>query len=306
MNTAGKYKIFIQCNEKQRLGAMVAIHALRKYASDPLAFEVEVIWVEQQRALASRGGQKYLRSGRWVTWDPQDLQSFTLTRFLPPQLMGFQGRALVIDPDVFARADILELLRRPMNGHAILARRIRPTDGRESYWASSVMLLDCTKLTHWKWEEMVDGIFKGTRDYYPIMSLLDEPEGTIGELEEIWNSFDKLEPGTKLLHTTGRETQPWKTGLPIDYAHAAMIPLKGWRWWAAKLRGKPTTRQKALPKVYRKHPDPNVDRFFFELLQECVASGEVPPKLIEEQVKLGHVRPDLFQVLPQAAGPLNL
>ena len=40
----------------------------------------------------------------------EDLQSFTPLRFMPPQLMGYEGRAIVIDPDVFAVGDVYELL----------------------------------------------------------------------------------------------------------------------------------------------------------------------------------------------------
>ena len=49
-------------------------------------------------------------------WRNDDLQSFTPLRFLPPQLMGYQGRAVVIDPDIFATGDIWELLSRDMAG----------------------------------------------------------------------------------------------------------------------------------------------------------------------------------------------
>ena len=41
-----------------------------------------------------------LRDGVLRQWHMEDLQSFTPTRFMPPQLTGYQGRAVVIDPDV--------------------------------------------------------------------------------------------------------------------------------------------------------------------------------------------------------------
>ena len=43
-------------------------------------------------------------------WRNDDLQSFTPLRFMPPELMGYQGRAVVVDPDVFAVGDVFELL----------------------------------------------------------------------------------------------------------------------------------------------------------------------------------------------------
>ena len=114
-------------------------------------------------------------------------------------------------------ADVWDLLNRDMGGKAILARRIYPNKKRKPYWASSVMLLDNPKLTHWKWEQAVEEMFVGKRDYRDWISLDLEPQDTIGEIEEQWNSFDKLEADTRLLHNTGRNTQPWKVGLPIDY-----------------------------------------------------------------------------------------
>ena len=32
--------------------------------------------------------------------------------------------------------------------------------------------------------------------------------------------FRPLTPATKLVHNTQRRTQPWKTGLPVDYRPA--------------------------------------------------------------------------------------
>ncbi len=86
----------------------------------------------------------YLRDGGKREWVRDDLQSFTPTRFLPPQLMGYQGRAVVIDPDVFARGDIWELLsrdwRRPWSWHGHASPKIRCARGPQGHarmWAWS-------------------------------------------------------------------------------------------------------------------------------------------------------------------------
>ena len=76
-----------------------------------------------------------------------DLQSFTPLRFMPPELMGYEGHAVVVDPDVFAVGDIHELLSRDMQGKAIIGRPRSGTKGAEGGIATSVMLLDCAKLT---------------------------------------------------------------------------------------------------------------------------------------------------------------
>ena len=77
------------------------------------------------------------------------------------------------------------------------------------------MLLDCAKLQHWRVEHDFGLLFEAKRDYRDWMWLLLEPQGSVGELESVWNDFDNLTPQTKMLHNTHRRTQPWKTGLPV-------------------------------------------------------------------------------------------
>ena len=61
----------------------------------------------------------------------EDLQSFTPLRFMPPQLMGYEGRAIVVDPDVFAVGDVHELLTRDMEGKAVMGRRRSHRDDKD-------------------------------------------------------------------------------------------------------------------------------------------------------------------------------
>src|SRR3546814_3326785 len=97
------------------------------------------------------------------------------------------------------------------------------------------------KWREWRWEQQIDEMFAGARDDRSWMSLFLEPEDAIGPLEEAWNAFDALGPDTKLLHNTGRLSQPWKTGLPIDFTKtvSGRQPRK-WgvipRPWIARVR----------------------------------------------------------------------
>ena len=105
------YCVFIQANEKQYLGALVARYALRRHSAHNDKFDIRIMNYADFPFLRAQEGNTYLRDGGKREWVKDDLQSFTPMRFLPPQLMDFQGRAVVIDPDVFARADIWELCR---------------------------------------------------------------------------------------------------------------------------------------------------------------------------------------------------
>ena len=92
--------------------------------------------------------------------------------------------------------------------------------GTPPHYASSVMLLDCAKLKHWKLADDFDALFTGKREYKKWMNLGYESPASIGLLEPEWNDFDKLTPETKMIHNTRRKTQPWKSGLPVDFIPA--------------------------------------------------------------------------------------
>lgn len=226
-----KYCVFIQANRRQWLGAVVAAHALRRNSRHSERFAVRIMAVEDFPCLQQREGQRFLRGGEWRIWRNDDLQSFTPLRFAPPELMGYQGRALVIDPDVFAQGDVWELLSRDMGGHAIRCRAKTGRKGRGGAFATSVMLLDCAQLRHWNLERDFGALFRGERDYMDWIGLHLEDPATIGPLEPEWNDFDHLTPQTRMLHNTKRWTQPWKTGLPVDFRPADSFRLFPPRHW---------------------------------------------------------------------------
>lgn len=290
------YCVFIHTNHKQWLGAVVGEYALRRNSTHNDKFDVRFIKVEDFPCLAAREGDLYLRDGEKRPWLNNDLQSFTPLRFAPPELMNYQGRALVTDPDVFAVGDVWELLSRDMEGAAIMCRPKSGNKGRSGAMASSVMLLDCAKLTHWRLEENFNEMFTGKRDYMPWISLKLEDQNSIGLFENEWNDFDHLTQNTRMLHNTKRRTQPWKTGLNVDYRPADTFRLFPPKHWLRRAR-------RALFGDYRfaghylEHPDRNQEIFFFNLLAECVDKGIVTEAMLKDEMAQGHIRPDAFEVL---------
>ncbi len=107
-----KHCVFIHTNPKQIVGAIVAEHALRRSSTHNDQFDVRIIDTRDHGFLGDFEGKLYLRDGVKRIWLNDDLQSFTPLRFMPPELMGYQGRAVVIDPDIFALADVWDLLTR--------------------------------------------------------------------------------------------------------------------------------------------------------------------------------------------------
>ncbi len=288
--------VFIHTNHKQMVGALVARYSLKRNSKNADKFDVKLIDTADHDFLKARDGQTYLRDGVERVWYFDDLQSFTPLRFMPPELMGYEGRAVIMDPDIFAAGDIWALLERDMEGAAILCRARSGSQGRRGVMASSVMLLDCAKLTHWQCERQFNEMFAFERDYMDWIGLKLEPEGTIALLDHEWNDFDRLAPDTKLLHNTKRKTQPWKTGLKVDYFAPEKPGGSATIGWLYRMRrrifGNYAFMGRFLP-----HPDPNQERFFFGLLRECVDEGIVTEDMVREEMRQDHVRHDALAVL---------
>ncbi len=286
--------VFIHTNEKQIIGALVSKYSFERFAANTAGFEVRLVETKSYHYLKDREGQLYLRDGLKRKWLNEDLQSFTVLRFTPPELMGYQGRALVVDPDVFCISDVTALLSRDMKDASILARHRAGT--KQQVWASSVMLLDNARLSHWKVEEGFAAMFRFERDYMKWITLQLEPEGTIGLLETYWNDFDKLTPETRMIHNTKRQTQPWKSGLPVDYrppeSSDSFKPKNVYHRIRRALFG-----DYGLLGTYERHPDPNQERLFFALLKECVEKGIVTEALVRDEMKHNHVRHDALELL---------
>ncbi len=287
--------VFIHTNPKQMLGARVSEYSFRRNSARPDAFDVRIISTEDFPWLKSHEGQNYRRDGLDREWLYDDLQSFTPLRFTPPELMGYAGRAVVVDPDVFAVGDILDLLERDMAGKPLFAR---PRGGSKEF-ASSVMLLDCARLTHWRTEEQFDELFHGKRDYMDWICLKLEPRETIGLLEPEWNDFDRLTPATKLLHNTKRWTQPWKTGLPVDFTPSSKTRRFAPLGWFRRAREAVLGRYGGLG-TYKRHPDPGQEAFFFGLLKECLDKGHIDEAMVRAEMAANHVRHDALEMLERS------
>lgn len=295
-----KPTVFIHTNDKQMIGAKVSAYSMTRNSSTPDAFDVKIIRQEDYPVFESFSGRLFLRAGLKRKWINEDLQSFTPTRFMPPELLNYQGRAVVVDPDVFAVGDICELLNRDMQGKAIYCRARPGHNNVKNYLATSVMLLDCSKLTHWNVEENFAEMFRFERDYEDWITLAVEPQDTIGLLEDEWNDFDRLTVDTKLIHNTKRNTQPWKTGLPIDYTVRSKM---------LRLLPKPIVKTIAhivpegrKPKgKYRRHPDPAQENFFFTLVKECLEKNIISQDELRGAMADNHVRHDAFEVIDRLA-----
>lgn len=282
-----KRTVFIQANDRQMLGAKIAAYSYQRNSATPESFDVRIMDTRDFPRL-TESGQSILRNGYVREWDPDDLQSFTPLRFAPPSLMGFEGRAVVTDPDCFGVGDIAGLFDRDVKGKAICAVP-RPGHNKDpDYIATSVMLLDCAKLKHWDFSRQIDDLFARKFDYVPWLQLKLEDPSTIGFLEPEWNDFDKLTPATKILHTTKRRTQPWKTGLPVDYTLREQGP-----WDFLRRMWRPR---------YENHPDRNQEGFIYALLAEMIDQGIVMKDELVREMASNHIRHDSLELIDRYRG----
>jgi hypothetical protein len=288
--------VFIHTNERQWLGALVSEYSFRRNSASAEQFDVRFIHTRDYPYLSAKEGQSFLRGGTSRVWRMDDLQSFTPLRFMPPKLMNWQGRAVVTDPDVFAVGDVWELLQRDMAGKAVMGRHRSGKEGKAAQVATSVMLMDCARLQHWQPEEEFAQLFRSEKDYKEWMVLGYEDPDNIGYLEDYWNDFDHLDGNTRLIHNTKRKTQPWKTGLPVDYTPANKFKNKPLLASANRLRARVFGEYGLLGR-YQEHPDRGQEEFFFGLLKECLECGHISEELVRDEMRKNHVRHDAFEVL---------
>lgn len=293
--------VYIQSNAKQFFCAKISRFSIQKTAKRPI--EVKIVNLEDFPQLTRHQGNRYIRKDLEETWENDTLQSFTPLRFLPPQLQNFKGRALVIDPDVFALSDVSELLYRDMEEKAIFCNYDENETSRA--YKTSVMLLDCERLQHWQWDKLVEELFSKKIIYRNWMSLKYEDQNSIGFLEKEWNHMDQLSQKTKLIHFTKKITQPWKTGLPVDFI-PDKIPAK-WgfipRAWTVGVKSfllGGFWREKAS-KVYLENPYKDQVEVFWRYAAEALKEGIYTLDEAKNEIRKGNIRKDFIEVLQKYA-----
>ena len=114
--------VFIHTNHRQMLGAIVGKHALLRNSANTDKFEVRFIELSDAAFMKAREGQLYLRDADRRPWLNDDLQSFTPLRFMPPQLMNFEGRALADEIVLHVDDDQRRTLGMPGFSHLLALR----------------------------------------------------------------------------------------------------------------------------------------------------------------------------------------
>ena len=99
-----KQKIYICTNDEQLLCAKLAKFIIEKVNTHPIN-SIEILHNRSLPVLKELSNQEYLRKGKREIYSPNDMQSYFT--FAIPELMSFDGQALVIDPDIFLIKDVI-------------------------------------------------------------------------------------------------------------------------------------------------------------------------------------------------------
>lgn len=191
---------------------------------------------------------------------------FSYYRWMIPELCGYRGRALYLDPDMLVFADVKELAEFDFGGKAVLAAAPEPPDDWKapgSHYFSvrnvGLLLLDCGQLD-WKIGDVVDRLDRGEFTYEQLFGAvcIVDPDRIADTIPPTWNDLERYSPDTRLTHFTIVPKQPWKTdGNPLSDL---------WMSW------------------YR----------------EAVEAGAVPPEEVETAIALKQVKPSLRAALRYA------
>lgn len=138
--------------------------------------------------------------------------SFSLQRFLVPEICDFEGKGIYLDSDMIVWGDVKELWNMPFPEKAKL---LAPPG-----WQSAVLVWDCT--IGIRIGDLVADMDAGKCSYSQLMNLKGL-DGVSRSIDPNWNCLDRpdlramVNPQSRLLHYTDMRHQPWlRAGHPAE------------------------------------------------------------------------------------------
>ena len=226
-------RIFVGCSANGEDAEMAAMleYTLRHYASEPL----ELHWMMLSKDPISPWYSDPSKNAGWNTqlW----ATPFSVFRWAVPHVCNYEGKAIYMDVDMIARADIAEL----WNQHIPLGKAMLWKDEKHS----CVMLFDCAAMKGVMpaFEQMRRK--HGGYSVYRDVNARPAANRFIGD----WNCLDGgsypslNDPNIKIIHFTRVETQPHlKWALP-------RLKAAGMQHWNRQAQGLPHARKDVQPLV---------------------------------------------------------
>ena len=275
-------KIYIQSNRFQGIAAKVSSETFNSFGHSS-----EIIYVEDFKEITKYFGRKYLRKGKEKIFK-DDLQSFTLLRFLIPELSKSEEPILIIDPDIFAIKDPVTILENIKNDKKLYCTFLNEKPRTE------VMLLN-PRNKLWSFEEIMKDLFDLKIDYDNLFKLNFLNLDLLERLDNKYNSLDEIKDETVLLHTTNRRTQPWKEGLKIDFEiHATKFNI--FYNNLKNLVGLDHNKN-MVGKYYLKHPDDEVNEYIIKFFNIAYKKKIINKEELLNSVKQNYISENFVKKL---------
>ncbi len=274
-------KVYIQSNKYQSISAKVA-----KYSFERFGYEVEIMSLEKNHILLDKINNQIKRNNKIVKYK-DDLQSFTLLRFYAPFLCKTKNNILVIDPDIFALKDPKELFSEIQNEEFDIACTFYNNNPR------SEMMLINTNNVKWDFNKIIEKLFNFEIDYKDLMNLNFDKNLKIKKISNKYNSHDKINYDTVLLHTTNRITQPWKEGLNINFERNNISYFNLIKQLIKKILNFNYDKN-LLTNKFQKHPDEGVRDIVKKLFIEAKNKKIISEKEINNEINNNNLSKNIF------------
>tara|TARA_A100001035_G_scaffold279443_1_gene280910 strand:- start:7689 stop:9245 length:1557 start_codon:yes stop_codon:yes gene_type:complete len=128
---------------------------------------------------------------------------FSFQRFLIPEISNYLGKAIYLDADMLVFKNIIDIWNNDFNDSNVLLCK----DKNQRKPQLSVMMLDCSSLK-WNIEYIVSQLNNNELTYNQLMHDFAIADYDM-KIDESWNSVDKYNHETSLLHYTDMTKQPW-------------------------------------------------------------------------------------------------
>ena len=279
-----KFAIIIHTNDSQEIGARISEFSFSKDRTN--LFDIHILNVARTPVEKIFGGT-IKRNGIDWSLKRNDLQSFTIARFYAAKQYNSYKRILVIDPDIFYVGNNIDrIFNLNLRGKPIAAVY---SDKRRG-WESSAMLVDVDLFLKKHDQNWAQLLREHKLDYTELMSLNYFSKSDVHDLSAVWNSMDALNHDTELLHTTNRITQPWKTGLFLEFNRFPVNSIRYKLEQALLDLGFSSAR-------YQKHSSQKVEDCFLHLLRGAYKAGNLNDEVIRKGINKKYIRSDIFSLL---------
>jgi hypothetical protein len=176
--------IYVGCEPPQQLAARVLEHSILRHTNHPVRV-------------------KRLHQLIPDDWNVAGRTPFSMQRFMIPRLNQHRDLSVYMDSDMLVFHDVKELI--DMHDPEAVVSSAEAPPGSDRRPQFSVMVIDCGR-ARWQPEQIA---CMADEAYESAMFRLEFEPSKSRCLPYQWNSLERYDPDTRLLHFTDMERQPW-------------------------------------------------------------------------------------------------